>query len=264
VGDCVETSGRIVSIIKEQWDNFTATQRKVVESILEQPTQVLMLNLDDFAGLTGTSRATVLRVAQKLGFSGYRQLQQQVLPLMRHSHLQGDPLVNWLTQSSQSVIEGTISLLDMAKIEQVAHELSKVKMIIWYGVGESGFLAEIANHKCWLLGINSSACKESSNFEGFSHNINDSQAVVIISRTGNGHHIDKPLAIGKEKGIYTVGITSGYSSCLANHASICLFAPTIDAMINRQRISIRSGHELIINSLILKTAQILQIPFVFQ
>ncbi len=222
-----------------------------------------MLNLDDFAELTGTSRATVLRVAQKLGLSGYRQLQQHVLPLSEQDHVRQDPLISWLTQTSQSVVEGTISMLDLPQIEQIARELAKVKMIIWYGIGESGFLAEIANHKCWLLGINSTACKESSNFEGFSHNINDSQAVILISRTGNGHHIEKPLTIGREKGIYTVGISSGYSSFLAQNASVCLFAPTSDAMIKNQRISIRIGHELIINSLILKIAQALQIPFVF-
>lgn len=247
--------------IEEQLDKFSNTQRNVIEILLKRPTEVLMLGLDDFAQVTGTSRSTVLRVAQKLGFSGYRELQQHALAFVEQPKHSNDPLMTWLTQSSRSVMQEAIATLEVPKINEVAQRLSKATLLVWFGIGESGFLAEIANHKCWFLGINSRACTETVNFESFSNTLNESQALIVISRTGTGHHIEKPLAMAQAKGAYTVGISSGHLSRLAQHASTCLFAPTEDVMMTGQRISIRAGHELVINSLILRLAQILEIPF---
>jgi DNA-binding MurR/RpiR family transcriptional regulator len=57
---------------------LTPAERAVVEAVLAEPTGVAFGTVADLARRSGTSGPTVVRVARKLGFDGFRQLQAAV------------------------------------------------------------------------------------------------------------------------------------------------------------------------------------------
>lgn len=54
---------------------LTPAERQVVEAIVEEPSRVAFGTVAELAARSGTSGPTVVRVARKLGFGGYRELQ---------------------------------------------------------------------------------------------------------------------------------------------------------------------------------------------
>jgi DNA-binding MurR/RpiR family transcriptional regulator len=59
-------------------DRLTPTERRIADAVLEEPTLLAFGTVSDLAGSVGTSRPSIVRFANKLGFSGYSDLQNHV------------------------------------------------------------------------------------------------------------------------------------------------------------------------------------------
>ncbi|MEO3830294.1 MurR/RpiR family transcriptional regulator [Actinomadura sp. B10D3] len=64
--------------ITRHGDELTAAERRVAEVVLGRPQEIAFGTVAGLARLTGTSGATVVRFATKLGFDGYIGLQESV------------------------------------------------------------------------------------------------------------------------------------------------------------------------------------------
>ena len=59
-------------------DRLTKTERRIAKAVLEEPTLLAFGTVSDLAARVGTSRPSIVRFANKLGFSGYTELQTHV------------------------------------------------------------------------------------------------------------------------------------------------------------------------------------------
>ena len=57
---------------------LTPTERRIAEAVLAEPTLLAFGTVSDLADRVGTSRPSIVRFANKLGFQGYTLLQQHV------------------------------------------------------------------------------------------------------------------------------------------------------------------------------------------
>jgi len=63
---------------------LTPAERRIAEAVLAEPTLLAFGTVSDLASRVGTSRPTVVRFANKLGFAGYTQLQRHVRSDLSH------------------------------------------------------------------------------------------------------------------------------------------------------------------------------------
>jgi len=63
---------------------LTPTERRIAHAVLAEPTLLAFGTVSDLAGRVGTSRPSIVRFANKLGFSGYTQLQKHVRSDLSH------------------------------------------------------------------------------------------------------------------------------------------------------------------------------------
>jgi DNA-binding MurR/RpiR family transcriptional regulator len=73
-----ETAGALLDRIKAGRDDFSRSERRVGEVVLADPESVAFGTVATVAELADTSGPTVIRFANRLGFDGYRDLQQAV------------------------------------------------------------------------------------------------------------------------------------------------------------------------------------------
>ncbi len=59
-------------------DRLTPTERRIAEAVLAEPTLLAFGTVSDLATRVGTSRPSIVRFANKLGFDGYTELQAHV------------------------------------------------------------------------------------------------------------------------------------------------------------------------------------------
>lgn len=246
--------------IVERFSSLTRTQRKIAQYVLENPTKALSQDLNSLARATGSSRSSVLRFIHELGFLGLRDLQRQALKPATFNGKE-DPLIRWLFESTAEAVKETYLTMNRKALAKAVDRCKEASRILWYGAGDSGFLAEMGNHRCWLLGINSGACTDEASLQGVSHTIDASQVVVVVSRSGNGDYLENALETIAKRDAFTIGITGSLLSYLARNCDIALIGRSREATIQDRFIPTRAGQELVVNALVLKTAQALGIPF---
>lgn len=250
----VNTSDCLFDLIAAKHSTMSQTNRKIAGFVLDYPHDMVQMDLAEFVDATKTSRSSVIRFCKSLGLSGYRELQQKYLkqqPLFTEEH--GN--LEWCFEASQAAISQTFQAIDLAHFQEAVRSCAKANQIVWYGLGESGFQAEMANHKCRYLGINSYCCQDESSFMGMSSFIKGTDVLILISRSGEGEYFHRPLEIAKALGVLIIVITSKPFSWLAQRADICLFAYSRAAVHQNWLAVIKAGFEAITSTLILQVAE---------
>jgi len=74
----MKTSSSFTDLVAEAGGVLTPTERRIAEAVLAEPTLLAFGTVSDLASRVATSRPSVVRFANKLGFDGYTQLQRLV------------------------------------------------------------------------------------------------------------------------------------------------------------------------------------------
>jgi DNA-binding MurR/RpiR family transcriptional regulator len=77
-GSATPPASVVLDRIRTNRDSLTPAERKVASQILDDPELVAFGTVAELADLAGTSGPTVVRLANRLGFSGFKELQQAV------------------------------------------------------------------------------------------------------------------------------------------------------------------------------------------
>ena len=72
----MEQTKDVVSQIRENYDSFSKSHRKLADYILDNPGDVAFLSINELSQVTGISPATITRFAYKLEFQGYNEFQR--------------------------------------------------------------------------------------------------------------------------------------------------------------------------------------------
>lgn len=72
----------VIAELRRRYDELTNSQKRIAETIVEDPQFVAFATVDKFAGRLGVSPSTIVRFSYRLGLSGYPELQDQVRELV--------------------------------------------------------------------------------------------------------------------------------------------------------------------------------------
>jgi DNA-binding MurR/RpiR family transcriptional regulator len=72
----------VISELRRRYDELTNSQKRIAETIVEDPQFVAFATVDKFAARLGVSPSTIVRFSYRLGLSGYPELQDQVRELV--------------------------------------------------------------------------------------------------------------------------------------------------------------------------------------
>jgi DNA-binding MurR/RpiR family transcriptional regulator len=68
----------VITELRRRYDELTSSQKRIAETIVEDPEFVAFATVDKFASRLGVSPSTIVRFAYRIGLSGYPELQEQV------------------------------------------------------------------------------------------------------------------------------------------------------------------------------------------
>ncbi len=103
---------------------LTPTERRIAQAVLDEPTLLAFGTVSDLARCVGTSRPSIVRFANKLGFNGYTQLQRHVRSGLSHrlarpsERIRRDDIA---ARPARALMEGAIaSVFDAVEGERLA------------------------------------------------------------------------------------------------------------------------------------------------
>lgn len=151
---------------------LTPTERRVIDYLVKNRETALLVSAADMARAIGTSDATVIRTARKLGFSGLEELRRALAGDLRRDLSLSDRVANALRQSgegpagalSQSIqiLRATLDALeetDAADLEAAITILCQARRAHIFGIGPSGHIAGYLATQLVRLGCDARALR---------------------------------------------------------------------------------------------------------
>lgn len=213
----------------QEHKNFTAHEKDVAEYILSHLDQISELSVGELAKASYTSKATVVRLSQKLGLNGFQDLKitltaeinqkKRIDQLLANEPVTAestyDDIVKTLPALYDKAVTNTRLSLDKNSMKRISQVLQKAECIDIYGTGISYILAQSAAFKISTLGLECSAY-ESINSHYLAARKHKKNIAFLISLTGSNHTVicmAKYLREATET--YVVGIAGPYHTLIS-------------------------------------------------
>jgi DNA-binding MurR/RpiR family transcriptional regulator len=131
---------------------LTPTDRRIAEAVLAEPTLLAFGTVSDLANRVGTSRPSVVRFANKLGFDGYTQLQRLIRSdvsrrLARPSErIRGEDKTDLtVRQTIDGAIDSVFDAVEGRRIAKLVRPIVRASSV-WVLSGETSRAGALAFH----------------------------------------------------------------------------------------------------------------------
>ena len=222
---------KIINELNElkRMNKLTSTEQGIVNYILTNPEELEKISSRQLAELTYTSPATVVRICQKLGFSGYSEFKikylQEVNQTPRMDQInRTNPItsedslhriVNKVAALEITAIEQTKQGIDLDQLNRVSELLNQATCIDFYAFDNNLHLAKNAcSH--FLYAGKQAVIHDSSNAQFMQAFASvEGHVAIIISRTGENPMLYRIANVLHERKIPLLVLTESRHSSLA-------------------------------------------------
>ena len=152
--------------IRSIHQDLPPNQKVLAEFILDHLEEIPFWNVHTLAKEADTSTASVVRLAQRLGYSGYPALREEVVNRLksdlnqdyvsRVQTLEGDVLSMVANQDLQD-INDTLNHLNRGDFHTAVDLILKAKRVHIAGVGISNLLSDLLAYQLYQVGVKASA-----------------------------------------------------------------------------------------------------------
>ncbi len=248
--------------IRQCIDRLTAAERRVADWVLENPHRSVSAALASVARSARVSEPTVVRFCRSVGYDGLADFKRKLVG----SVSEGVPFIHRSVDVDDKtgdimvkVIDNTVAAFlkyrndaSTGAIERAAQAMVDTyrngKRLEFFGVGNSGVVAQDAQHKFFRLGVNTIAYSDGHMQVMSASMLGPGDCVVIISNSGRTRDLMDACGIARRNGATTIVITAT-GSPLAGAGDIHLSADHPEGFDNYSPMVSRLLHLLIIDVL---------------
>jgi len=250
--------------LKEMKEKLTKSEKKLAEYILKNLEEVKEINTYELAEKSGTSQATIIRFAKKLGYSGFPAFKIALSEdLGKRSHKRKEGLIHneisiddtygdiakKVVFENTSAIKDTFSILDEKKIEEAVELMDKAGKILILGAGFSGLVGKDFHYKLMEIGKITFYDSDSHIQMASISIMNEDDVVFVISYKGNSSDIYNVVKMAKSRGIKVVSLTRLADNPISGLADIRLHTVAEDVAFRSTAISSRIAQLSIVDVL---------------
>jgi DNA-binding MurR/RpiR family transcriptional regulator len=212
--------------------SLTPLEARVVDCVLERKDFTDTTALKEIADDAGVSEAMVVKIAKKLGFSGYRDFRQNVA---NYSRLQvaelqedlspddtGRDIVNKVFRASIQALEETLAIADIEAFERAAAFIHEARQRDLYGVGGSAQIARDVSHKFLRIGVRTSVFDDAHMMAMSASMLGTEDLAIGFSHTGATTVVIETLQLARKSGARTIAVTNYLTSPITEYADVVL------------------------------------------
>jgi RpiR family carbohydrate utilization transcriptional regulator len=207
-------------------------EQRVARLVLADARSFASLPVGELAARAQVSKPTVVRFCRSVGYDGLSDFKLKLAGAVN----EGVPFVHRAVDEDDKpgdivvkVIDNAVSALLKYRNEAASHAIERAiaalaaacrngRRIEFYGVGNSGIVAQDAQHKFFRLGVAASAVSDGHVQVMSATMLQPGDCAVIISNSGRSRDLLDAAEIARRKGATTIVITAS-GSPLAHAAS---------------------------------------------
>lgn len=168
--------------VKLHYDALNETEKEMISYLMDHLDELCGLSITDIARMLQSSRSSVLRLAQKLGYRGYSQLKYEMQNAVQTREVIPDNLV----ASFRHEVERTFELAEQVNFLPLVQAMSQAQNLILYATGfvQSNYLKQLSS-ELFMYGRPNFKVNGESNFEIIARSLTSKDLVIIASYSGN-------------------------------------------------------------------------------
>ena len=255
----------IVLRIRSLLSTLTALEAGVVTALLKKRTIDERTLLKWVADEMCVAESTVVKIAKKLGFSGFRALRSALAEYNNfpssqlHAELfandSAGEIVQKVVQASINALEQNLAVIEQAAIEKAAKYLSSSVFRDFYGVGGSAQVARDAAFKFLRIGVRASVFDDSQMMLMSACLLEKTDVAVAFSHCGQTAVVIDAVRQARRNGARIIAVTNCRTSILAQESDVILCPNVEESLITGENAAARIAQLNIVDALFLAVAQ---------
>lgn len=255
-------SSSLLLDIQLLYNQFTKTEKKIADYVVENPNEVLFMSITDLADACDVADASVHRFCRAAGVKGYQEFKMKLsLSLMPNEAVDkageektegADSLpymLDSILETHMSALRETRMLLDVEAVEKTVKMMEAAKRIHFFGIGDSLLTAQEARNK-FLRITNKVSCIQDPHMQAMSASMAGvGDLIVIISYSGSTKDNVYVAEIARQSGAKIVGITRFLKSPLTNYMDVLLTCGANEGPLEGGSMSVKMSQLYIIDIL---------------
>lgn len=214
--------------------NLSKSERRVAEQIVSDPHRFAEQSMARAAEEAGVSAPTVRRVAQSLGYPGFKALQRALtqelavgLPAAFSEISSEDDLSSITVKIFDRILTGLSRVraeVSLSSLNQAVEELIRAQSVIFLGVGGSKVIALDASQKFAILRVPLLLPGDSHDYFMAISMAPARTLVLAFSNSGETSDTVRLAQLARSRGLTVVAVTGEAESTLARDADISITA----------------------------------------
>ena len=218
--------------IKASLPSLAPAEQRVGKLCLADPRAFAKLPVSELADRSHVSKPTVVRFCRSVGYDGLSDFKLKLAGTVN----EGVPFIHRSVDADDKISDVTVKVIDntVAAFLKYRNDASTIaiekavmalveaykagRQIQFFGVGNSGIVAQDAQHKFFRLGINTTAYSDGHMQVMSASILGAGDCVVVISNSGRTRDLMDTCDIARKNGATTIVITaSGSPLASAGH-----------------------------------------------
>jgi DNA-binding MurR/RpiR family transcriptional regulator len=160
--------------IRKNYTKLPANQKKIADYFVGNFDLIPFLTVQEIATKSSSSDASIVRFAQRIGFEGFKELQEEIGKTLQNrlqhvdlftipasASLKNDTLTT-IAQQDVKNINDTLTLIERDRFEKAVDHILRARHVYTAGLGISYLLAEMLSYQLTQVGVPSSALRQGS------------------------------------------------------------------------------------------------------
>ncbi len=258
-----DKSNRIVPMAKFLLSSITPAEQRACAYLVEYPVKVSRMTLVEFAKVTASSQASIIRLCKRIGMNGFAEMKATLaVQLAEEGRIGIDFDYEKATGFSidivhtvDLVLQGSIRILhDMLAQEtnnydRAVEALLKAKRIHFLAIGDAMIPCRFAYHKFLKLGFDCMAESDPDLMITGACNLKNGDVALAISHSGRSWPVIDALKLAHQNKATTVCITSKEDSPMTEYSDVTLLTGTSDTSISLDIVARRIAEQAILEAL---------------
>lgn len=208
------------AIINQKYDQLNENELSIVSYILQNKKETQNISITKLAEVCHTSKSTILRLTQKLGFSGFVEFKYSI---KQSIEIYSDPHDDMIGKLKND-IETTYKLFNQTDVKKIVEKIFHSKRIYGYGTGWAQLNAlNDLNRNFILSGKNSMMLQSKTELKLLLSEMSPSDLVIILSKSGDGIGMSEITKLLSLKKIPILSITEFKNNDLASKTDYNLY-----------------------------------------
>lgn len=211
--------------IRMELDQFSSAEQAVAQLVLKDPSGFQKMPVTELAKRAGVSSPSVVRFCRSLGYEGLSDFKLKLaaslnagVPFIHQSVKVGDSGETLIQKVLDNAIHTLRTFRNTAPAKPIdkatqllAKTIAKKGRLVFYGVGNSGFVALDAEHKFFRMGCTAHAYSDGHLQIMAASMLNKGDCLIIISNSGRSQDLLDATQIARAAGASTIAITASGS-----------------------------------------------------